>query len=174
MIPESFHFLVSRGKTEKLKKWIRTANRYARHPKDEKCAERLVELHSTAGKVEDDEVPKNEFLRELLQRKKLLVFTIIIAYTWTTDSFIYYGLSLISTSLSGDKYLNFALSGLVEIPSYLITPFCLEKFGRRCFVSFTHALTMIAFLGVIFIGEFLGGKFFCGRIQVNLVLPYFC
>jgi hypothetical protein len=20
----------------------------------------------------------------------------------------------------------------------------------------------------------LGGKFFCGRIQVNLVLPYFC
>lgn len=34
------------------------------------------------------------------------------------NAVVYYGLSLNSTSLSGNKYLNFALVCLVEIPGY--------------------------------------------------------
>ena len=36
------------------------------------------------------------------------------------NSVVYYGLSLNSTNLSGNKYLNFALVCLVEIPGYTL------------------------------------------------------
>lgn len=38
------------------------------------------------------------------------------------DTFIYYGLSLFSTKLTGDRFINFALSGAVELPAYFIAP----------------------------------------------------
>ncbi|KAI6174595.1 putative transporter [Aphelenchoides bicaudatus] len=201
-IPESFHFLVSQGRVNQLKSWIQRANRFSKQPRDLAIAEKLVHLHSAAGakNLEDeDKVSHHEFFHELFKRKKLVAYTAIVAYVWTCDSFIYYGLrqvfknedvlmiafqtenttknistlnsstlinfnednkkylnfkqfnfnednknylnflkqelvySLISTSLAGNKYLNFTLSGLVEIPSYLVTPYCLEKLGRRFF-----------------------------------------
>jgi hypothetical protein len=93
IIPESFHFLVSRGRLEELEKWIQKANRFSKTPKDLACAVRLIRSHSTK-KTKDKEgnVPKNDFLRELFKRKKLVMFTAIVSYVWTVDSFVYYGL----------------------------------------------------------------------------------
>lgn len=36
------------------------------------------------------------------------------------NTFVYYGLSLFSTELLGDRYFNYILSGLVELPVYFI------------------------------------------------------
>ena len=36
------------------------------------------------------------------------------------SSLVYYGLSLSTGSLAGNRYLNFFLSGIVEIPAYLV------------------------------------------------------
>lgn len=44
-----------------------------------------------------------------------------------TDTFVYFGLSLVSTELAGNRYANYVFSGLVEIPSYLLAPFCLDR-----------------------------------------------
>ncbi len=38
----------------------------------------------------------------------------------------YYGLSLNAASLAGNKYLNFFLLGLVEIPAYVFAYFSME------------------------------------------------
>lgn len=46
-------------------------------------------------------------------------------------SLIYYGLSLSTASLSGDPYLSFLLSALVEIPGYTLSYLSMEKLGRR-------------------------------------------
>ena len=35
------------------------------------------------------------------------------------NSLVYYGLSLSSSSLAGDPYLNFFISGAVEVPAYI-------------------------------------------------------
>lgn len=62
---------------------------------------------------------------------------------------------MISTLLSGagSKYWSYALTGLVEIPSYICSPFLLEFLGRRLFVSLSHFLTAIAFVGIIFVED---------------------
>ncbi|VDN39561.1 unnamed protein product [Gongylonema pulchrum] len=45
----------------------------------------------------------------------------------TSDTFVYFGLSLYTTRLAGNKYWNYALSGLVELPAYLFVPPVLEN-----------------------------------------------
>lgn len=47
------------------------------------------------------------------------------------NAFVYYGLSVNSTSMGGDKYLNFALVCLIEIPGYTIAWIAIHKIGRR-------------------------------------------
>lgn len=47
------------------------------------------------------------------------------------NAIVYYGLSVNSTSLGGNKYLNFALVCLVEIPGYTISWVAMNRLGRR-------------------------------------------
>lgn len=52
------------------------------------------------------------------------------------NAFVYYGLSLNSTNLSGNKYLNFILVCLVEIPGNLLAWVVMNRLGRRtCLVG---------------------------------------
>ena len=52
-----------------------------------------------------------------------------MCYQWMGVTMCYYGLSLASTSLAGDPYVNYILSVLMEIPGYV---FCL--FVTDCWV----------------------------------------
>lgn len=67
----------------------------------------------------------------MLYCPKLLLRFTIMYFIWGVNAFVYYGLSINSTSLSGNKYINFALVSLIEIPGYTISWICIEKLGRR-------------------------------------------
>lgn len=41
---------------------------------------------------------------------------------------LYNAMSLISTSLSGDAYLNYLFSGIIEIPAYTFIPILINRF----------------------------------------------
>lgn len=92
---------------------------------------------------------------ELFKKRVLLIYTLIFGYLWSADSFIYYGISLISTLISGagSKYWSYALTGLVEIPSYVASPLLLDFLGRRLTVMLAHFLTAISFVGIIFVED---------------------
>jgi OCT family organic cation transporter-like MFS transporter 4/5 len=47
------------------------------------------------------------------------------------NTVVYYGLSLNTSNLGGDDYVNFAIAGAVEIPGYLLSYVALKKLGRR-------------------------------------------
>lgn len=47
--------------------------------------------------------------KEVLSSKILVIRGLILFFIWATDAFVFYGLSLNSTSLSGNKYVNFIL-----------------------------------------------------------------
>ena len=47
------------------------------------------------------------------------------------NAFVYYGMSVNSTSLGGNKYFNFALVCLVEIPGYTLAWIAMNRLGRR-------------------------------------------
>lgn len=63
-------------------------------------------------------------------------------------------MSLYSTHLGGaNKYLNFLLLGLIEIPSYLVSPYLLNRLGRRWFVALCHLLAVLSFFATMFSGQ---------------------
>ena len=60
-------------------------------------------------------------------------------------------MSLFSTTLVGNPYWNFVLSGAIEIPAYLFSPILMNKFGRRKTVFGTHIFTALCLLPLVFI-----------------------
>ena len=48
-------------------------------------------------------------------------------------SLVYYGLSLSTATMAGDRFLNAFLSGLVEIPAYTSSFFVLQRQGPPSF-----------------------------------------
>ena len=57
----------------------------------------------------------------------------------------YYGLSLSTSSLAGDPYINFALSGAVEVPAYILTH-AMVKRSRRLPLSGSMLCSGLALL----------------------------
>ncbi|XP_067627649.1 organic cation transporter protein isoform X2 [Eurosta solidaginis] len=99
---------------------------------------------------ENMNVEKNEIwlaVREIFKSKTLLLRYAIMLYIWAINAVVFYGLSLNSTNLSGNKYLNFVLVCLIEIPGYTLAWISLRKFGRRIALSgslFLCAATCVA------------------------------
>ncbi|XP_036333324.1 organic cation transporter protein isoform X1 [Rhagoletis pomonella] len=99
---------------------------------------------------DDGQEGKNEIwkaVREIFKSKTLLLRYTIMLYIWAINAVVFYGLSLNSTSLSGNKYLNFILVCLIEIPGYTLAWVSLRKLGRRFALSgslFLCAVTCVA------------------------------
>lgn len=70
-------------------------------------------------------------IKEMFRSPKIIIRFIIIYFIWGVNAFIFYGLSINSTSLGGNKYINFALVSIIEIPGYTIAWLSIEKIGRR-------------------------------------------
>lgn len=51
----------------------------------------------------------------------------VICFSRITNSLTYYGLFLMSSSLAGDRFLNYFLSGVVEYPAGLVEFFSLSR-----------------------------------------------
>ena len=65
---------------------------------------------------------------DILKSRKLLIFSLIMAFLWCTSALVYYGLALNTGSLAGDPYLNFFLGALVELPAAIIGAFLLQVY----------------------------------------------
>ncbi|XP_071797999.1 organic cation transporter protein-like [Asterias amurensis] len=65
---------------------------------------------------------------------------VIMSLSWFVNSMVYYGVSLYSSNLAGDKYLNFFLLSVVEIPGYVVTMFTMMWWGRRPSLVLFHIL----------------------------------
>lgn len=76
----------------------------------------------------------------MITSKKMLIRILILLYNFAVNALVYFGLSLNSVSLNGDKYFNFILVSLVEIPGYYLGYIAIEKFGRV--IGFTGSMLL--------------------------------
>ena len=68
---------------------------------------------------------------DLFTNRHTCLVTLIMIISWFVNGHVYYGLSLNVKNLGGNIYVNFIISGLVEIPSYILSVFLLNWPGRR-------------------------------------------
>ncbi|EDS45427.1 organic cation transporter [Culex quinquefasciatus] len=129
---ESIRWLISKGHREKAFKLLQKAaamngkqlspsaiDKYCPKPDDD--LEHLESQNSSFYKL----------LRNAIRSPGLLLRVVNCSFCWLTNTLVYYGLSLNSVTLAGDKYLNFILVALIELPGYVILQMILDRIGRR-------------------------------------------
>ncbi|CAB3220797.1 unnamed protein product [Arctia plantaginis] len=126
LIDESPRWLLSKGKKAQAVKIIE------KMAKKNKITMEENELEKLACEVEKKEdikffaVLKNTFSsRTLIQR--LLVCVV----WWMTSTFVNYGMSITSVLLQGDKYINYALVAITEVPGIFLAMYVLMNYRRK-------------------------------------------
>lgn len=93
----------------------------------------------------------SETFSDAVKSKILFLRLIHCSFTWISCTFLYYGLTMHSVSISENIYLSFIFSTAVEIPAYIIYYYGNEKIGRRLMIFLSFIATGASCLAVGFI-----------------------
>ncbi|CAH1252185.1 SLC22A3 [Branchiostoma lanceolatum] len=154
LIPESPRWLISRNRYKEAAAILRKAAEVAKVTMPEEVFYDTIPLTQI-----EEKNPKEKKLYtfvDLFRTPNLRKWTINIFFNWIVNTLVYYGISLNTSALSGNMYLNFALSGLVEIPAHLISIVLLNKFGRRWPLCLLLLFGGVACIVAFFIPKHLG------------------
>ncbi|XP_062610624.1 organic cation transporter protein-like, partial [Saccostrea cucullata] len=153
----SLRWLVANGKYEEAKQWIKQAAKWNKiDPStiiDEFDSELqrselqvLVDVSEPDTNCEQTGERRKEKLSilDIFRHKHILVTSVIVWIIWFVNSITYYGLFLISGTMSGNMYLNFFLNGMVELPGIFLYLFTINRYGRKKTCVMFHAIAGIS------------------------------
>lgn len=104
---------------------------------------------------------------DLCKSPTLLLRVANISFCWMVNMFVYFGLSIISVSIGGNKYTNFIYTTWIEIPGYILSYYMGGRFGRKytlivSLIATGISCTLAGFISsshIINLSLFLIGKF---------------
>lgn len=89
---------------------------------------------------------------------------------WITTTFVYYGLSINSTSLSDTMYLNYILTCAIEIPGFYSAVLLLDWIGRKTTLSGGFLLSAACNIAFAFIPSGKYHMFFSANVISRSIL----
>lgn len=180
LVTESPRWLLSKGKKEEARKTLEHAARQNGKIISDTTMEYLLtaipKQIEVAKNTKHDE--ENLVLR-VLKSPVMLRRCCTTPVMWITTTFIYYGLSINSVSLSGNMYLNYIATAAIEIPGFWTAVLVLDKIGRRTTLFLGFMLCGLCCIGFAFTPKsmtglslflFLTGKYFIGLVMTSLYL----
>ncbi|CAL4107484.1 unnamed protein product, partial [Meganyctiphanes norvegica] len=144
-IPESSRWLIAKNRGAEARVNLIKAAKVNKKEVSDEILDQAVEAPSK-------ENTESNFL-DLFRTPNLRKKTINLFFNWFVNSGVYYGLSLNTGNLGGNAYLNFVISGAVEIPAHAITIILLDRVGRRLPLCGFMVLGGSALLCTMFIPE---------------------
>ncbi|CAG9562781.1 unnamed protein product [Danaus chrysippus] len=145
LLSESVRWLLSKRQFEKAKKILETVARINKTQISNKSMEALMNPPTKIVTTSS----KKGLITSILHSKILLRRICTTPIWWITACFVYYGLSINSTSLSESKYSNYILTCAIEIPGFFTATVVLNRIGRRATLStcfFFGAVCNLAFI----------------------------
>ncbi|CAH1251987.1 SLC22A3 [Branchiostoma lanceolatum] len=152
LIPESPRWLISRNRQSEAKAIVEEGAKIAKVTLPEEV------FHDDTPLTKEEEGGSDRVLYtfvDLFRTPNLRKWTLNLFFNWAVNSMVYYGISLNAAAFHGNLYLNFAISGFVEIPAYLISIYILDKFGRRWSLSSLMVIGGLACTSAFFVPKHL-------------------
>ncbi|XP_051867173.1 solute carrier family 22 member 2-like [Pristis pectinata] len=167
LIPESPRWMVSQRKEAEAVKVLRQVaarngsylSRTARVtdvPLHAQIGHNRGTLHRQLGTIiiekDDGQVTRPSVL-DLVRTPRMRKHTLILMINWFTCALVYQGLVMRLGTLGGNIYLDFFISGAVEIPASVIVLLVIERIGRRLPFATGGLLSGVSCLIAAFIPE---------------------
>ncbi|CAI4231727.1 unnamed protein product [Auanema sp. JU1783] len=128
LIPESARWLISENRFQEAD---RILNKAAKMNGSHIPENWWRKMESCAANKTSNSFSTLDLLRTREMRKR----TLTCFFIWPVSTMMYYGLTMKSDIGGGNLYVNFALSGLMEIPSMILVYCLIDKVGRKPLVS---------------------------------------
>ncbi|XP_049872664.1 organic cation transporter protein-like [Pectinophora gossypiella] len=135
IMAESVRWYMSKGRYEESEKVLLEVARVNKKTLSMKSLEALRE--SAEEEKRRQELAKAQkaqeplLLVQLWRNKRVLLRCCVSPVWWITTTFIYYGLSINSVNMSGNKYLNYVAVSAVEIPGFWTSFLLMGIVGRK-------------------------------------------
>ncbi|KAL8565215.1 hypothetical protein ACOMHN_001113 [Nucella lapillus] len=82
--------------------------------------------------LQEEEVFSAKYtLMDIFRYRIMFVPFLVTVFVWIANNLYYYGVILGSAQLSGNRFLNFSLLTLMDIPSTFVALFLMPRFNRR-------------------------------------------
>ncbi|NXP35906.1 S22A3 protein, partial [Leiothrix lutea] len=143
VVPESPRWLLTRKKGEKALKIMRNI---AKHNG------KFLSPHYSEITISNEEVSNPSFL-DLVRTPQMRRNTLILMYAWFTSALIYQGLVMRLGITGGNLYLDFFISGAVELPAAFLIIVTIDRVGRRLPFAMSNIVTSVACLITAFLPE---------------------
>lgn len=154
LIDEGVRWLLARNKkveAVKILNKVAKINNVTLSNTAKKMMEKITEDINKTEKSEKIKEPEPSHLLSVLKSKKILFRLALTAACFFFSLFIYYAALINSTSISGNKYVNYSLMILVSVPVRIITAYTLTKFGRKAPICIANGLSAVFFVLSAFI-----------------------
>ncbi|KAJ8026893.1 Organic cation transporter protein [Holothuria leucospilota] len=85
------------------------------------------------AKLREDNLQPTEkaTLLDIFRSPVIFLYLLNLLYNWFVQSFVYYGLSLGTSSLGVNVFIAFCISGAVELPAYTFSIYTMKWLGRK-------------------------------------------
>ncbi|XP_060819832.1 solute carrier family 22 member 21-like isoform X1 [Bombus pascuorum] len=183
LIPESVRWLLANGKHRKVESIYRKMARINGLQITEEAIGAFKELNMVKTEKTEQliQAEKKSPAMQVLNSSVMLTRLLACSFCWLTNTFVYYGLSLNSVAFAGDKYVNFILVAIVEIPAYFLTWFLTDYIGRKATLSSSFLLSGVFCLAIQFVPTgslsflplllYMGGKW-CITMSFSTIYIY--
>lgn len=172
LIPESPRWLFSQNNAEKYEEGKKILEKITKLNKTEMCIDALTEHSNNHLLLSSGEEGNNErqYTDQSVWKSKVLGRLINCFYCYFTNSLIFVGLSVYSSSLPGNKHMNLMYTAMIEIPGNIAAHYVLKRWGRKWSLSISMLTCSMACIASEFTLDPLTKIFFFlfGKFSVSL------
>lgn len=149
IVPESPRWLLAIGRQKDACKILKRAAKVNKtEKKDIPDMVRRHCLHQNSKRSAQDQKPS--FL-DLFRTPNMRVKSLSIFFNWIVCGMGLFGMSQYIGQVGGDIFINFAMSGAIQVPGNLVAWWAMNRLGRKVTLIATNVITGIASLFLIFV-----------------------
>ncbi|XP_046977823.1 organic cation transporter protein-like [Vanessa cardui] len=178
IMSESVRWYMSKGRFEEAEKVLKDVARVNKKPLSDKSLlllrENVMEEERRKANEEAEKASEPWLIVLVFRHKAILTRVLVSPVWWITTMFVYYGMSINSVNLSGNRYLNYVAVSAVEIPGYWTAVLLMGRIGRKPVLAGAFWICAACQVGYIFMPDGLYGAsltlYLIGKYSIAMVM----